>query len=205
MIYPLHSSALKDVDEQLLTPSIKVLPYKVETGDIKYDLKKRIDQIKEAASQTIAEIDRIRSIDVPWKTYLGVFVFFFAIVIVIAFISNKYVRMDPGFLVGILAGFVVVQLMLVLVFIYCEFREEEVRDCKKLVDLFNKKRAEAKADSSARRMMHKVHNFDIGRSKDAVEQNFLNQFNLMRLNSLHFIVETTLIKQTDASITDHFN
>lgn len=88
-------------------------------------------------ANTIAEIDRIRTLDVPWKLYLAAFVILSFVVVILCWLGASNIRIDIGYVVLTAALFIIAMLIIFATITYLGIKEEEIRDCKTLATLFN--------------------------------------------------------------------
>lgn len=92
----------------------------------------------------IKEIDKIKAIDVPWKTYLTLFAVIMIAAAIGCYFALILLRVKIGVILPIVIVFVIATAAVLLLITFEGFREEETRDCYKLSDLHNKLKKESK-------------------------------------------------------------
>lgn len=136
-------------------------------------------------ANTIAEIDRIRAIDVPWKLYLGAFIFLSTVVCILAWLFSSYVRFDIGYVVLTAALFIFAMLVIFSTITYLGIKEEEIRDCKTLAKLYNRVKKTRDHQLNQCRLLFKLENMNKCRNTKEVDIQFLRVWNMVRVQSNH--------------------
>ena len=88
-------------------------------------------------ADTIAEIDRIRAVDVPWRMYLIMFIILMILLGLITGGLFQYLRLPTTFMVLAMITLVVLMVIIFLAITFFGFKQEEIEDAKKLANLYN--------------------------------------------------------------------
>lgn len=109
-----------------------------ETGDVTYDMWNQYKRSVKSQSKAIAEIDRIKALDVPWKRYIIYYISLLVTAVAVSIFVGITYRIPTGQIAGISSAFLVCLSIAFGLITFFGFMAEEEQDVEKLCDLYNR-------------------------------------------------------------------
>ena len=134
-------------------------------------------------ADTIAEIDRIRAVDVPWRMYLILFIILMLLLGLVTGGLFQFLRLPTAFMVLAMISLVVLMVFAFLAITFFGFKEEEIDDAKKLAKLYNAIKVARINQLNNVRAGLKLKNLNLGRPKRDVDLQFLRTYNKFRMQA----------------------
>ena len=105
--------------------------------DVRCAIGPKVAKSKMEMSNAIAEIDRIRKVEVPIKTFLFFFILFTGFIFGLAYIMIGVMRLYIGVAVALIIFLVLSNLFAFSYITYVTFSSEEIEDAYKMAELYN--------------------------------------------------------------------
>lgn len=144
VVFPAVLKSLKPYNNKALSIKPSAVYEGRETGEIVFDIQRQALNSKKQMSDMIKQIDKIKAIDVPWKSYL----FLFGLIMIAAAIGSYFaiqlLRVPVSVLVPIIIFFLLGVALALALITWEGFKEEEIRDCEIMANLHNNLKNENK-------------------------------------------------------------
>ena len=137
-------------------------------------------------AETIAQIDRIRAVDVPWRMYLIMFIILMILLGLITGGLFQSLRLPTSFMILAMVSLVVLMIIIFLTITFFGFKQEEIQDAKRLAALYNEIKVERINQLNNVRAGLKLKNLNLGRPKKDVDIQFLRTYNKFRMQANTF-------------------
>ena len=137
VIFPVSLSTIKDFKGSNVAIRNPKCYQEVEAGEVSFDIQASVRRSRKHMVETIAEIDRIRAVDVPWRMYLIMFIILMLLLGLITGGLFQFLRLPTAFMVLAMITLVVLMVFIFLAITFFGFKEEEIEDAKKLANLYN--------------------------------------------------------------------
>jgi len=158
-----------------------------ETGEIVFDIHIQAEKSRQAQTQAIKDIDKIKNIDVPWKTYLCLFGFLMCVATVGCYFAIILLRVELYVIIPIVIAFIIGVAAILALITFEGFREEETRDCYKLSELHNQIKSANTNQLNLVRLDMRMSQMNHGRPQIDQDRSFLLKLNKLRLQSAAFL------------------
>jgi len=165
--------------EDAKNPAIRpVKEYEGEdAGDIIFDLSTNVRRSRALQMKAIAEIDRIKKVDVPWKAYLTIYVILIILAAIGSYVVGMFYRVSSTLVISICIGYMVSLTIMFFVITFFGFKAEEEQDVEKLCHFYNLIKKERKQQDNFTRMSYKLAEINWGRDPKEIDGNFLFRVN----------------------------
>ena len=183
VIFPVNLKTIKDFKGSNVAIRNPKSYQDVEAGEVSFDIQASVRRSRKHMADTIAEIDRIRAVDVPWRMYLIMFIILMILLGVITGGLFQYLRLPTTFMVLAMISLVVLMVFIFLAITFFGFKQEEIEDAKKLANLYNDIKVARINQLNNVRAGLKLKNLNLGRPKKDVDIQFLRTYNKFRMQA----------------------
>lgn len=105
--------------------------------DIRCSIGDKVSACRAAMTQAISDIDKIRAVDVPIKTYITLYIVFMLFTFALAYIMTGVMRLYIALSIVLIIFLILGNTFAFGLITYIGFKEEESADAKKLACLYN--------------------------------------------------------------------
>ena len=137
VIFPVNLKTIKDFKGSNVAIRNPKSYQDLEAGEVSFDIQASVRRSRKHMADTIAEIDRIRAVDVPWRMYLIMFIILMILLGLITGGLFQYLRLPTTFMILAMISLVVLMVFIFLAITFFGFKQEEIEDAKKLATLYN--------------------------------------------------------------------
>lgn len=152
--------------------------------DVRCDIHTKVEASQEKMGQAIMEIDKIRKVDVPWRTYLVLYIIILLLIFGLAYVMLAVMRLYRTTAVLLTIFLVLSNTFGFALITYVGFEEEETADAKKLAGLYNTIKCERDNQLNIVRMSYKLRQMDETRSDEEFDGAFCHSYNNLKLQCL---------------------
>lgn len=149
--------------------------------DVRCDIHKKVEASQDKMSQAITDIDTIRKLDVPWRTYLTLYIIITLIIFGLAYVMLAVMRLYRATAVVLTIFLILSNTFGFALITYVGFEEEETTDAKKLAGLYNLIRSERDNQLNIVRMSYKLRQMNETRSDEDFDNAFCHNYNNLKL------------------------
>ena len=186
MIYPVTADDIKPCKRKFDVSDIviNVADKDALQDDVRCDIHTKVALSKEKMGQAITDIDRIRKIDVPWRTYLALYIIIMAVIFGLAYVMLAVMRLYRTTAVLLTIFLILSNTFGFALITYIGFEEEETADSLRLAGLYNQIKTERQSQLNYVRMSLKLRQMDETRSDQEFEGAFVHSLNNLKLQCL---------------------
>jgi len=183
VIFPVTLRTIKDFKGSNVAIRSPKTYQEVDAGEVSFDIQSSVRRSRKRMAETIAQIDRIRAVDVPWRMYLIMFIILMILLGLITGGLFQSLRLPTSFMILAMVSLVVLMIIIFLCITFFGFKQEEIQDAKRLAALYNEIKVERINQLNNVRAGLKLKNLNLGRPKKDVDIQFLRTYNKFRMQA----------------------